>query len=244
MGLTRTLGDKPGPGSGRIACPLPLRPFKVRGVFPDRVASKSLDDDASPAGLGPPPEYRAAMAPPQNRSSTGTLLGFRSLRHIQESRLHTGFGSPGSSRLGVSHPRERCSSCEPFRPYFMPERPWDSPFRALVPGNGAASVSRRDALTPLRKPLPSFSSEEEKEARGVARPQSFAHHPGPYPPNDPKVVQRADALLGSSLPRVFSPCDQRDRSPELPRASVAKVVLTGARETTTNLRLGALPEEG
>jgi hypothetical protein len=106
MGLTRTLGDKPGPGSGRIACPLPLRPFKVRGVFPDRVASKSLDDDASPAGLGPPPEYRAAMAPPQNRSSTGTLLGFRSLRHIQESRLHTGFGSPGSSRLGVSHPRE------------------------------------------------------------------------------------------------------------------------------------------
>lgn len=126
----------------------------------------------------------------------------------------------------------------------MPERPWDSPFRALVPGNGAEPVSRSISLAPLRKPLPSFSSEEEKEIRGVARPQSLVHRPGPYPPDDPKTVRQADALLGSCLPRVFSPCDQRNRSPELPRACVVVLTPTGARESTTDVRLGALPEAG
>jgi hypothetical protein len=132
----------------------------------------------------------------------------------------------------------------PFRPYFMPERPWDSPFRALFLGNGAAPVSRSDALTPLRKPLPSFSSEEEKEIRGVVRPQSLVHRPSPYPPDCPKAALRAEALMGSNLPRVFSPCNQRNRSPELPRASVVVLPPTGARESTMILRLGALPEEG
>jgi hypothetical protein len=158
--------------------------------------------------------------------------------------LLAGFAAPGSSRSGVSHPRERRASRPSSRPYFMPERPWDSPFRALIPGNGAAPVSRSAALAPLRKPLPSFSSEEEKEARGVARPQSLAHRPGPYPPYGPKAILRAEALLGSCLPRVLPPCDRRDRSPELPRASTAMLILTGARMSTTDVRLGALPEEG
>jgi hypothetical protein len=61
------------------------------------------------------------------------------------------------------------------------------------------------ALLSLRKPLPSFSSEEEKETRGVDRLQSFAPRSGPFPPGTPKDARRADALLGLCLPRVFSP---------------------------------------
>lgn len=69
------------------------------------------------------------------------------------------------------------------------------------------------ALLSLRKPLPSFSSEEEKETRGVDRLQSFAPRSDPYPPNSPKAAQRADALLRFCLPRVFSPCNRWGQAP-------------------------------
>jgi hypothetical protein len=69
------------------------------------------------------------------------------------------------------------------------------------------------ALLSLRKPLPSFSSEEEKETRGVDRLQSFAPRPDPYPPDNPKEVQRADALLRLCPPRVFSPYSRRGQAP-------------------------------
>jgi hypothetical protein len=69
------------------------------------------------------------------------------------------------------------------------------------------------ALLSLRKPLPSFSSEEEKETRGVDRLQSFAPRPGPFPPGTPKDAQRADALLRLSPPRVFSPYSRRGQAP-------------------------------
>lgn len=69
------------------------------------------------------------------------------------------------------------------------------------------------ALLSLRKPLPSFSSEEEKETRGVDRLQSFAPRPDPFPPDIPKDTRRADALLGFCLPRVFSPSSRRGQAP-------------------------------
>jgi hypothetical protein len=69
------------------------------------------------------------------------------------------------------------------------------------------------ALLSLRKPLPSFSSEEEKETRGVDRLQSVAPRSDPYPPDNPKEAQRADALLRLCLPRVFSPCGRRGQAP-------------------------------
>lgn len=126
----------------------------------------------------------------------------------------------------------------------MPERPWDSPFKALPPERCRACFQAL-ALAPLRKPLPSFSSEEEKEIRGVDRPQSLAHHPGPYPPNGPKTARQADALLGFRLPRVFSPCDRRDPGgSRTPTRFGRRDLLTGAKKGTTDLRHGALPEEG
>ena len=69
------------------------------------------------------------------------------------------------------------------------------------------------ALLSLRKPLPSFSSEEEKETRGVDRLQSFTLRSGPFPPSAPKDAQRADALLRFCLPREFSPCSRRGQAP-------------------------------
>jgi hypothetical protein len=69
------------------------------------------------------------------------------------------------------------------------------------------------ALLSLRKPLPSFSSEEEKETRGVDRLQSFAPRPGPFPPDIPKEARRVDALMRLCLPRVFSPCSRRGQAP-------------------------------
>jgi hypothetical protein len=86
----------------------------------------------------------------------------------------------------------------------MPEHPWGSLFRAFPPTRCRACL-QAVALLPLRKPLSSFSSEEEKETRGVARLQGFVHRAGPFPPGDPKVVRRADALLRFGLLRVLSP---------------------------------------
>jgi hypothetical protein len=60
----------------------------------------------------------------------------------------------------------------------------------------------------------------------------------------PKTGKRAEALMGLSLTRVFSPYDRRGLSPELPRAYVEVLSLTGASESTTDMRHEALPEEG
>jgi hypothetical protein len=139
-------------------------------------------------------------------------LRFQSLRHIQESRLHAGVASPGYEPLGDSSPLQRRTSCKPFRPCFMPERPWDSPYRAFPPKR-CRTCLQAVALVSLRKSLPSFSSEEEKETREVDRLQSVAHRSDPYPPDRPKADQRADALMRLGLPRVFSPGGRRGQAP-------------------------------
>lgn len=105
---------------------------------------------------------------------------------------------------GDSSPPWRRSSCEPFRPCFMPERPWGSLFKAFPPER-CRTCFQADALVPLRKPLPLFSSEVEKRTRGVDRLQSLYHLPDPYLPNEPKNEQQADAFMRFRLPRVFSP---------------------------------------
>jgi hypothetical protein len=117
--------------------------------------------------------------------------------------------------------------------------------QGLEPPERCRTCFQAVALAPLRKPLPSFSSEEEKEIRGVARPQSLAHHPGPYPPNGPKTATQADALLGFGLPRVLSPCNRRHPGGcRTPTRFGGRDLLTGAKKGTTRLRRGALPEEG
>lgn len=93
----------------------------------------------------------------------------------------------------------------------MPERPWGSPFKAYPPGRSRA-CHQATALMPLRRPLPLFSSEVEKRTRGIDRLQSLALRPEPHPACGPKDANRAGALLGLSLPRVFSPPDRRSQA--------------------------------
>lgn len=106
-------------------------------------------------------------------------MRFLPLRHIRESRLPTGFASPGSGRNGIPPPASDVTSCKPFRFYFIPERPWGLPFRAFPPERSRTCL-QVVTLMPLRKPLPLFSSEVEKRTRGIDRLQSFAPRPGPY----------------------------------------------------------------
>jgi hypothetical protein len=124
----------------------------------------------------------------------------------------------------------------------MPERPWDSPFRAFPPEQ-CRTCFQAVALVSLQKPLPSFSSEEEKETRGVDRLQSVAHRPDPYPPGRPKATQRADALLGLSLPRVFSPRDRRGK-PRAPTYFSRHTPPDGGQEVRDDLYHEALPTAG
>jgi hypothetical protein len=147
-----------------------------------------LSPTGTSAGASPCKNPLGVWAPTTHTGTRATCRGY-----------HTRLRPPGDSS-----PPWRRSSHEPFRPYFMPERPWGSPFKAFPPGR-CRTCFQADALVPLRKPLPLFSSEVEKRTRGVDRLQSFYHLPDPYLPNEPKYEQQADAFVRFRLPRVFSP---------------------------------------
>jgi len=134
VGLTCARSGTSETGSGLIGSPLPLRPFKGPWGIPrpDCIEVVRLQC-AAPRLRSPSRVLRLNGTSRRAAAPQEPSWGFAPYDTYGKAGYASGQPSPDSGRSGVSHPFSDVLPAIPFRPYFVPERPWDSPFRALIP---------------------------------------------------------------------------------------------------------------
>jgi hypothetical protein len=116
--------------------------------------------------------------------------------------------------------------------------------QGVSPRDGAVPVSRSMLSRRYGNPsLPSLLRRRRKPGESIGHRALLTVRVRTRP-DDPKAAKRDDALMGLRLPRVLSPCNRRDSRSRTPMRLEATLSLTGAKGSVTNLRFGALPEEG
>lgn len=230
-GVTCLPAKTPDQVVGVLVTHSPYDLYKVLGVFPDRAASKIRGLRRAAHRLGLPYRVLSPNCTPARPKPAGTLLGFGSLRHIQERRLHAGFASPGSGRSGIPPPFSDILPADPSGLISCRSAHGIHP-SGLFPRSSAVPVSRPLLSYRYANPfLPSLLRRRRKpgESLGfralitvrirthqVARKQRG----GPMP-------SWGCTSLGCSLQATGG------ASPELPHTSDAALPPTGARKYAT-----------
>jgi hypothetical protein len=222
---------EPGPGSGSIGSPHPLRPLKALGVFPDRACVKTRRSRRAAHRLGLPYRVLSPYSTPARPKPAGTLLGFGSLRHIQEHRLLAGFASPDSSRSGIPPPFSdvlpvrpsglvSCRSAHGIHPSGLFPRSSDVPVSRPLLSYRYTNPFLPSLLRRRRKPGEWIGFRALLTVRIRTHQTARKRRGGPMP-------SWGCASLGCSLHAIGG------ASPELSRTSDAALPPTGARRSAT-----------